>query len=343
MTHRSKVVQMIKAAYPGISNSNIHVWTLRGKSRELRLSGLWKQWEELGVHQIADGWTLPTGCPAFTSSGTYAPTFLVKNWKDDKGDEHVFLCDGYAASAEAVQAASLGPTLGIHCSLAVFSSKFELPWDVEHRIMRIDPDCGDIGGEIEKLFGEPLGEKQIEEYEDILREAHLANLPLESRTVCANDFFPQKNWRLLALGGYMQPDPYSGAQGVEKLSDDTYRVTVRGTTSRGDVLTKITLRYMEKTKTQRRLVFSPLLDRFMYGYEDFRTRAVKISDSGRIRNELQTLISTALEHIGARGIRIFFDRIPDEMMSTKRRKKLREILEWYKENHKIWFSWLEIA
>jgi hypothetical protein len=90
------------------------------------------------------------------------------------------------------------------------------------------------------------------------------------------------------------------------------------------------------------LVFNPLLNRFMHG-EDYRHRPVKISDSGRIRDELQTLCSEALEHLGSRGIRVHFEKISDEVIPRTRQGALREILEWYKANHPIWFSWLEIV
>jgi hypothetical protein len=84
------------------------------------------------------------------------------------------------------------------------------------------------------------------------------------------------------------------------------------------------------------------LTRFIYG-EDFRTRPVKISDSGRIRNELQTLCSEALEYLGNGKIKVHFDRIPPEVISIEDQKVLREVLYWYKKHHPIWFRWLEIT
>ena len=80
---------------------------------------------------------------------------------------------------------------------------------------------------------------------------------------------------------------------------------------------------------ESRLVFSPLLDRF-YDTGVYRDRPVKISDSGRIRNELQTLCLEALEFLANDKIRIRFDRIGDAVMSPDKR-------------HPIWFDWLEIA
>jgi hypothetical protein len=92
---------------------------------------------------------------------------------------------------------------------------------------------------------------------------------------------------------------------------------------------------------ESRLVFSPLLDRFYRG-QDYRTRPVKVSDSGRIRNELQTLCSEALTFFGDNGIRIHFDRIDESVLSRDKVELIREILVWYKDSHPIWFDWLEM-
>ena len=97
---------------------------------------------------------------------------------------------------------------------------------------------------------------------------------------------------------------------------------------------------MEKQE-ESRLVFNPLLTRFIYG-EDFRRRPVKISDSGRIRNELQTLCSEALEYLEDQTIEIHFRRIPPEVISLPDQQLLLEVLTWYKENHPQWFEWLKI-
>jgi hypothetical protein len=75
---------------------------------------------------------------------------------------------------------------------------------------------------------------------------------------------------------------------------------------------------------------------------DWRQRPVKISDSGRIRNELQTLISTALEYEGT-TIRVLFDRIDPKVMPRDKQDILRRVLSWYKTNHPVWFTWLDVA
>ena len=341
-TPRKLVLKAIETAYPGIRRENVHVWTLRGKSREVRISKLWKEWEALGVHLAEDGWVLPTtGIPVFTDSGTYAPTYHIGTWQDDSGDTHLFLVDGYAASAEAMQAASLAPMLGLDAFLSVFSSKFKLPYDREWHIMGLDPDGENFSEKLSEIFGKQVDTETVEMYRGIIRNGIEAGIPVQKPNVSADDFFPEKNWEVMAISGYMCPDPYSGAAGVKKVDDRIYQATVRQATPRGDKQITFTFRLME-TMEQSRLVFSPLLNRFLYG-EDYEHRPVKISDSGRIRNELQTLCSEALEFLGEERIRVHFSRILPDVISLEQQAKLKDILRWYKEHHPLWFGWLELA
>jgi len=340
-TPRKKVLNAIKVTYPEIKTENIHVWTLRGKSREHRIGKLWQEWESIGVNIIDEGWILPTGQPAFTDSGTYAPTFTVGTWKDKKDQLHLFIIDGYAASAEAVQAASLYPILDLNVSLTIFSSKFELSYDQEPYIIQLNPEDPDFSKKLSAIFKRDVDDEKIEMYRDNIRQAKSAGIPLNKKAITADDFFPQKQWRVMAISGFMLPDPYTNSKGVEKINDNTYSVTVRLSTRKGDKRTRLTFRLL-KTFEESKLVFNPLLNRFMAG-EDFRHRPIKISDSGRIRNELQTLCSGALEYFDSYKIRVHFDMIPEDVISKKKQLILRKILEWYKENHPIWFKWLELG
>ncbi|MGE5362148.1 MAG: hypothetical protein ACM3NQ_24285, partial [Bacteroidales bacterium] len=286
-TPRQMVLKAIQLAYPGIKPSNVHVWTLGGKSRVPRIGNLWKEWQQLGVHVVEEGWTLPTGLKAFTESGTYAPTYAVGTWADQAGETHLFFIDGYAASAEAVQAASLAPVLGLDASLSVFTSKFNLPIEREQNVMALDPDSPDFARRLADVVGGPVDDAAREDYRRMILEGRAAGIDLAKRTLCADDFFAERRWEVLAVTGYMGPDPYSGIEGVEEMEPGVYRSTVRLASPRGDKRIAFTLRLLE-TLEQSRLVFSPLLNRFLAG-EDYATRPVKISDSGRIRNELQTL------------------------------------------------------
>ncbi|NOX33307.1 MAG: hypothetical protein GXP56_06160 [Deltaproteobacteria bacterium] len=339
-TPRGKVVKAIQMAYPGIKPGHIHVWTLQGKNREPRIGKIWKEWEEMGVHLVDENWTLPTGFQPFTDSGTYAPTFAVKTWEDENHETHLFLVDGYAASAEAIQAASLAPILDIDVSLAVLSSKFALRFDKDAASMKLDPDADDFAQRLKnEIIKEEVDDVLIETYRESILLARNAGIPLKKRTITADDLIAEKKWRALATSGYMLPDPYSGSPGVSRISDDTYSVTVRMTTKKGDKRITFALRFLE-TFDESKLIFSPLLNRFLKG-EDFKTRAVKISDSGRIRNELQTLCTEALEYFGDKVI-LKFAKIPRATISKEEQKTLRDILIWYKENYPVWFEWLEL-
>jgi hypothetical protein len=334
-------VQAIERTYPGIRREHIHVWTLGGKSRAVRIGNLWEAWRDHGVHLVEDGWQMPTGLGAFNESGTYAPTFSVGAWRDENGEPHVFICDGYAASAEAVQSASLAPMLGLDVSMAAFTSRFELPYDREQDVLRLDPQSPEFKGRLEQLAGMPLDSQTLDDYRRMIREADEAGLLPGRLTLSADDFFPEKRWEVLAISGYMRPDPYSGAPGVDEVAPGLYRVTVRLASARGDKRITFTLRLGE-TMEQSRLVFSPLLNRFLAG-EPFDARPVKISDSGRIRNELQTLCAEALEFVNSHNIRLHFDRIPPEVISYEKQKTLMEVLRWYKKRHPLWFSWMELV
>ena len=341
-TPRKKVLEAIQAAYPGIKPGNIHVWTLAGKSRVNRLSGLWKSWTDLGVHLVEDGWTLPNGGVVFTESGTYSPSYSVGTWQDEDGETHLFLCDGYAASAEALQAASLAPILDLHISLSVFTSKFSLPHDKEQKVMLLDPEADDFEQRLGELGDTEPDDETCREYKEMIAEAADAGINLDKPTLVADDFFPEKNWGVLALGSYMGHDPYTASEGVVKVTEDTYRVTVRLTSRRVEKIVTLTLRLMEGAEASRP-IFEPLLSRFLHGDEDYQDRPVKISDSGRIRNELQTLCAEALEFPSQNHMRLVFDRIPETIFSQEQKKRLGDLLRWYKERHPVWFAWLELA
>jgi hypothetical protein len=264
LTPRRKILHAIKLTYPDIKNERIHVWTLRGKSRVPRIGKLWDEWQESGVHLVEDDWDLPTGYEAFTDSGTYAPTFLVGTWQDNQKERHLFIVDGYAASAEAIQAASLYPILDLDVSLAVFSSTFKLSYEQELRLMHLDPDDADFANQLSDIFGKEMDEETVQRYRDNILEAKDAGIPLQKRIISADDFLPKKKWNVMAISGFMLPDPYTGIPGVKQISEDTYEVAARLSTLRGDKLTTFTLRLLESHE-ESRLIFNPLLNRFMRG------------------------------------------------------------------------------
>jgi len=341
LTPRAMVMQAIQDAYPGIQPAHVHVWTLGGKARETRLASLWEEWRNVGAHVVEDGWLLPNGMASFNESGTYAPMRCIGAYSDQDRAQHVFILDGYAASAEAIQAASLDPMLGVTTSMTLFSSKFDVSWAREANILHLDPGSEDFGHQLGKVLGREAPPEEVKEYRDIILHARRAGMPCHARSVRVDDFFPNKKWRGLALGGFMLPDPYTGTPGVEQLRHGVYRVTAHATSEHGTREVAFTLRLMESFEESRQ-VFSPLLDRFWRG-QDYRTRPVKISDSGRIRNELQTWCSEALEFFDDDGIRLRLDQVDDAVMSPEKRTFIHQVLTWYKQNHPTWFKWLEIC
>jgi hypothetical protein len=340
-TPRGIVLDAIRHTYPDIRPENVHVWTLGGPTRAPRIGKLWEEWRDAGAHVVEDGWCLPNGHAVFTDSGTYSPVFQVGTWEDETGATHLFLVDGYAASAEAVQAATLAETRGLAASMAIFTSKFKLSYDREIGVMNLAPDAPAFEEGLARHLGHSPRAEERERFTAMIREGAEAHLPLERPIVGASDFFPEKHWRTLAVLGYMNPDPYTGAEGVTEVRPGVYRVAVRLAARRGDKLITFTLA-MDETMRQSKLVFNPLLVRFIHG-EDFRVRPVRISDSGRIRNELQTMCSEALDHLAGGRIRVHFDRIPPEVIALTDQQRLREILEFYKTNHPVWFAWLDLA
>ncbi|MEI7706524.1 MAG: hypothetical protein WCK73_18210 [Deltaproteobacteria bacterium] len=340
-TPRAKVMEVIQATYPGIRSDHVHVWTLRGKSRVKRLGKLWAEWTATGAHLLDDGWKAPSGIEVFTDSGTYAPSFLVGSWKDASGAPHVFLCDGYAASAEAMQASSLDEVLEVSTSMAVFSPSFDLPCDQEAKLMQLSPDAPDFAAQVRAIaVGQEITDEAVADYAEAIRDARACNVPMGKAVLRADAFLPEKHWGVLAAIGYMCDDPYTGTKGVEKVREGVYKVTTRLATRNASSYITFTFRLME-TFEQQRHVFSPLLVRFLSGV-DHTKRAVKISDSGRIRNELQTMFSQALDHDGDR-IKVHFDRVDEKVMPREKQQAIRKILEWYKTHHPVWFTWLDIA
>jgi hypothetical protein len=341
LTPRPMVMEAIQHTYPEIEPRNVHVWTLGGSSRVHRLGGLWDQWRELGVDLVEDGWQIPdTGLAAFTESGTYAPVFHVGPFETDDGEPHLFICDGYAATAEAIQGASLDPVFGLTTSMCLFSSRFKVAHDREQYVMRLEPGDEKLAERLAETLGIELGPEQVDEYREILSSARDALMPVGKRSFTVDELFPRKEWRVLALAGYMVPDPYTGAAGVEQTSEDTYSVTTRAATRLGVLEVTMKLRLMEP-HDEMRMVFSPLLDRF-YSGQDYRERAVKISDSGRIRNELQTLASEAIEALPDDRMRVHFDRVDNAVLPPDKKSLIQDVLHWYKKNHSIWFRWLEL-
>ena len=155
-----------------------------------------------------------------------------------------------------MQAASLSGILGLDVSLAVLSSKFKLPHDKDAAAMKLDPQDNNFAARLEQdLFETDVPPEMIEIYRNSIMDAKNAGIPLKPRTINAGDLIAAKKWQTLAVSGYMLPDPYSGAQGVKQISEDTWEVTVRVTSEFGDKAITFALRLLEPLQ-QSKLIFS---------------------------------------------------------------------------------------
>ena len=37
-----------------------------------------------------------------------------------------------------------------------------------------------------------------------------------------------------------------------------------------------------------------------------------------------------------------FDRVDEKVMPREKQEAIRRVLEWYKANHPVWFTWLDV-
>ena len=312
LTPRAKVLEAIEWAYPDITPDRVHVWTLGGASRVKRIGKLWAEWQAAGVHIIEDGWEVPGtgGGLAFRESGTYAPIYRVGVYSDAQGQRHVLLCDGYAATAEAIQAASLDPVLGIRTSMCLFTPGFQKPYDEDWKTMHLKPE--DAGPDRE-----------------LVEEAIRANIPLGRRTLTIDDFLPLKQWRVLAISAAIEDDPYSTMRGIQTSGDGSYRVCVRLATNGGNVrIVRLTLSF-ELSPQETRRAFLPLLDRFWEG-EKFEERAVKSSDVGRILNELRTWSWNCVIDQPDGSVLVNLARVDEAVIPREKKELIVDVLRRYK-------------
>lgn len=313
LTPRAKVMEAIRLAYPDIAPERVHVWTLGGASRVKRIGGLWKQWEALGVHLVEDGWRVPGGGEAFRESGTYAPVYRVGVFTGDDGERHLFVFDGYAATAEAIQAASLDPVLGVHTSMCLFTPDFQRPYDEDWRVMHLPPE-------------------EAGDHREIVEDAIRANIPLGRRTLTINDFLPLKRWQCLAISAAIEDDPYSALRGIEDLGQDRFRVCVRLASNGGIVrMIRLTVR-LEMPRETARKVFLPLLDRFWEG-EAFESRPVKSSDIGRILNELRTWSWNSVIDLQDGTVLVNLSRVDEAVIPRAKKEMIIDILRRYKQEY----------
>ena len=222
----------------------------------------------------------PAGCPR---SPTRGPTPRPTSWAPGRTRRARLTSSSATATPPRPRRCRrrASPTaLDVDVSMALYSPRFELPHGgrvppdaARPRRARLRGAAGPAPGR-----GAPAADR-VEYYRSCLREKSAANLPSARRVLRADDFFPEKSWRVLAATGYIGHDPYTGLPGVTRLEDGPTRSRPSSPTRRRALVVRFVFRLLEPFE-QTRLVFSPLLERFIAG-EDYRTRAVKVSDSGR--------------------------------------------------------------
>ena len=63
--------------------------------------------------------------------------------------------------------------------------------------MQLDPESKHFDQELRELAGDEMEAKQVDDYRDAVRAARDAGLPIDSSVVRADDFFPERRWRVL--------------------------------------------------------------------------------------------------------------------------------------------------
>ncbi len=333
LTPREKLLGAIREAYPAIPVRNIHVWTLGGPSRAKRLSKLWDEWKAIGVNLVDNGWSFaPNADGVFVDSGTYAPVHRVGVFEVD-GEPHLFLTDGYASSAEAIQAASLDQDRKQRTLLCPFTPEFGESFDKEYRIMQLDAN-GDftmLRRELSEILERSVSEAEAQKYNEILRAADRANMPRGRCTLTIEDFLPTKNWQCLAISAMILDDPYSGMPGIRKDGIRSYRVCVRVVRSGLDRKVTLTLG-LDLPNEESRKAFTPLLDR-LYTGEPYEERAIKSSDVGRILNELRTWCWNCVVDEDDGTVRVNLDCVDEVVIPTAKRRFILGMLNNYKRDY----------
>jgi hypothetical protein len=333
LTPRAKLLRAIREAYPEIPVRNIHVWTLAGPSRAKRLSKLWDEWKGLGVNLVDDGWRFaPDTAGVFVDSGTYAPIYRVGVFEVN-AERHLFLTDGYASSAEAIQAASLDQAREQRTLLCPFTPEFVESFEKECRIMQLACD-GDVAGlrlKLTEILKRSVSEAEVQKYNEMLRAADRANMPRGRLTLTIEDFLPSKNWQCLAISATILDDPYSGMPGIREDGNRSYRVCVRAVS--GGLDRKVTLTLgLDLPNGESRKAFSPLLDR-LYSDEPYEQRAIKSSDIGRILNELRTWCWNCVVDEEDGRVRVNLDSVDEVVIPTEKRRFILQTLYNYKRDY----------
>src|SRR3989442_12646686 len=88
------------------------------------------------------------------------------------------------------------------------SCPFQLPVDVESRLMQLDPSAPDFAERLRTLHGgKDVEAGKVRTYAEAIREAAASNMPLGKLVLQDYDFLPVKDRSVLDSVGYMRHDP----------------------------------------------------------------------------------------------------------------------------------------
>ena len=348
LTPRRLVMEAIRTTYPGIEPGNVHVWTLGGPSRAPH---------RLAVGRVARARRAPGRGRLASSRRGIGGVHRVRHLRADvprrpftgpDGEPHLFIIDGYAASAEAIQAASLDPVLGNQTSMCLFSSQLRgLRTTASGTLMQLDPDDAGFAQRLAEhrsaASATPGGRSQTTAGSSATR-ADAGPAAGQARRSTADDFFPKKEWRRAwRWPATCSPTPTPAAPGVEQVRRAGSTASPRAPPpSTGSSRSPLTLRLMETfdrdaaglLAAARPLLRGPGLPD--PAGEDLRLRA----DPQRAPDALLG---------GARVPRR--RRHPGPLRPGRRRRSCRRTRRrssarcspGTRSNHPIWFRWLEIA
>ena len=207
------------------------MWTSRERARA-PARFLWKQWRELGgISSRTDGLCLPT--QAFTSSGTYAPTFCVGTIRPL--GRFIYSC----ATDMPLRRSRSG---GKPRSDPTFKPRWLFSRRNQDKLGSELKRCASILMRRTSTAGRGARLQADETLAAYHRICCTRGMPITAcnPTVTIDDFFPPKAG--MCCGRLYAADPYSGCNGIEEVEPGSYRVVVSASTRHG--ILRVTLKLL---------------------------------------------------------------------------------------------------
>ena len=320
------IVEAIQAEYPGIKTENIEIYTLEGASRVLRLGSQWNEQADLAIGRLKEGDIGPyNGLEVFTSSGTYAPNFMVGLYIAKDGEIHYLINAGYAAQAESLQGLYAAVSSGRESIMQSLLKEFPLPMEMELEILKLDPKDENFSEKLDAIIVKDIARaeeiqakiKNVEESENMTFESYvksriqlvnqsgyMAGKPMGFADTLLNPEQASKT-PVVAVDGFMSDDPYSNNAGV-LIAQDTVVVKTRISVKddKGAIhstTTNFVLSPIVEEENGSPYAFSfpeakamPLLERFLAKGWDSKQYEFKNKHAGQIKTYLNTNLYNAI-------------------------------------------------